>query len=153
MDLSTYLLEWLLLYLVSEQIDRASLLISNALVLGTDRERHQTSAVLIFQFVGKHSFVFFALDIPFPLISALMFAISEIYFHLDFYQKRCVIKFNEPSRELSFPCQILLLQTGGAAFALLNTLIFIIIYIRITILVLKQPHGTFNLSNAMNFTC
>lgn len=82
-----------------------------------------------------------------------MFSITEIYLHLDFYQKRCVTSTNEPSRESSFPCQILLIQTGGAALMLLNTLIFIIIYIRITILVLKQPHGTFNLSKAMNFTC
>lgn len=121
-------------------------------MLGTDRERHQTSAVLIFQFVGKDLF-FSSFVIPCTSFSALMFAISEIYFHLDFYQKRCVTKASEPSRESSFPCQILLVQTGGAALTLLNTLIFIFIYIRITILVLKQPHGTFNLSNAMNFTC
>ena len=82
-----------------------------------------------------------------------MFSITEIYLHLDFYQKRCVTKANEPSRESSLPCQILLIQAGGAALTLLNTLIFIVIYIRITIVVLKQPHGTFNLSNAMTLTC
>jgi len=105
------------------------------LVIGTDRERHQTSAVLIFQFV------------------ALMFTITEIVLHTDFYQKQCITKATEPSRESSYQCQILLIQIGGAAFVLLNTLIFAIIYIRITILVLKQPHGTFNLSNAINLTC
>jgi hypothetical protein len=82
-----------------------------------------------------------------------MFAITEIFLHIDFYQKRCITKPTEPSRDSSYQCQILLIQTGIAAFVLLNTLVFAIIYIRITILVLKQPHGTFNLSNAMNLTC
>lgn len=82
-----------------------------------------------------------------------MFSITEIVLHTDSYQKRCMTKATEPSRESSLPCQILLAQTGAAAFTLLNTLQFAIIYIRITIVVLKQPHGTFNLSNAMNLNC
>ncbi len=121
------------------------------LVIGTDRERHQTSAVLIFQFVGKENH--WNLSNNHPLILAFMFAITEIFLHSDFYQKRCVTKATEPSRDSSYQCQILLIQISGAAFVLLNTLLFSIIYIRITILVLKQPHGTFNISNAMNLTC
>ncbi|UJR09304.1 hypothetical protein I4U23_013547 [Adineta vaga] len=105
------------------------------LVIGTDRERHQTTAVLIFQFV------------------ALMFSITEIVLHVEFYQKRCLTKPNEPSREAFYQCQILLIQIGIAAFILINTILFAIIYFRITIIVLKQPHGTFNLSNAINLSC
>jgi hypothetical protein len=86
-------------------------------------------------------------------ILALMFTITEICLHIDFYQKRCITKPSEPSREASYQCQILLIQIGCAAFVLLNTLIFTIIYFRVTIIVLKQPHGTFNISNAMNLTC
>jgi len=82
-----------------------------------------------------------------------MFTITEIFLHTAFYQKRCITKATEPSRESTYQCQILLIQIGGATCVLLNTLIFVIIYIRITILVLKQPHGTFNISNAMNLTC
>lgn len=82
-----------------------------------------------------------------------MFAITEIILHTDFYQKRCLTKSTEPSRESSYQCHILLIQIAGAAFVLLHTLIFVIIYIRITILVLKLPHGTFNISNAMHLTC
>ncbi len=82
-----------------------------------------------------------------------MFTITEIVLHIDCYQKRCVTKATEPSRESLYQCQILLMQIAGAAFVLLNTLMFAIIYIRITIVVLKQPHGTFNISNAMNLTC
>ncbi|CAF2680189.1 unnamed protein product [Rotaria sp. Silwood2] len=105
------------------------------LVISTDRERHQTSAVLIIQFV------------------AFMFTITEILLHTDFYLKRCITKSNEPSREASYQCLILLIQIGGAAIVLINTIIFAIIYIRVTIMVLKQPHGTFNIANAMNLTC
>ncbi|CAF1141449.1 unnamed protein product [Rotaria sp. Silwood1] len=105
------------------------------LVISTDRERHHTSTVLIIQFV------------------AFMFTITEILLHINFYLKRCVTKFNEPSRETSYQCLILLIQIGGAAIVLISTIIFAIIYIRITIMVLKQPHGTFNITNAMNITC
>ncbi len=82
-----------------------------------------------------------------------MFAITEICLHIDFYQKRCITQPTAPSRASSYQCQILLSQIGIATFILLNTIIFTIIYIRISILVLKQPHGTFNLSNAINITC
>ncbi|CAF2132174.1 unnamed protein product [Rotaria magnacalcarata] len=105
------------------------------LVISTDRERQQTSAVLIIQLI------------------AFMFTISEVLLHIDVYQKRCISKFNGPLRETSFQCQILLIQTGGATLVLVSTIIFAIIYFRITIMVLKQPHGTFNISNAMNLTC
>ncbi len=119
-------------------------------MIGTDRERHQTSAVLIFQFVGKQ--MNFILKYPIRIFIALMFTITEIFLHINFYQKRCITKATEPSRESLYQCQILLIQTGCAAFVLLNTLIFGIIYIRLTILVLKLPHGTFNISNAINLT-
>ncbi|CAF1013121.1 unnamed protein product [Rotaria sordida] len=105
------------------------------LVISTDRERHQTSTVLIIQFV------------------AFMFTITEILLHIDFYLKRCITKLNEPSREASYQCSILLIQIGGATIVLISTIIFAIIYIRVTIMVLKQPHGTFNITNAMNLTC
>ncbi|CAF1242754.1 unnamed protein product [Adineta ricciae] len=105
------------------------------LAIGTDRERHQATAVLIFQLV------------------ALMFSITEIILHADFYQKRCLTKPHEPSREAFYQCQILLIQIGVAAFVLIHTIVFAVIYFRTTIVVLKQPHGTFNLSNAINFTC
>ncbi|CAF0827759.1 unnamed protein product [Adineta ricciae] len=105
------------------------------LAIGTDRERHQATAVLIFQLV------------------ALMFSITEIILHADFYRKRCLTKPHEPSREAFYQCQILLIQIGVAAFVLIHTIVFAVIYFRTTIVVLKQPHGTFNLSNAINFTC
>lgn len=102
------------------------------LVILTDRERHQTSTVLILQFI------------------ALLFAIAEICLHTNFYQKRCTNKFSE---ELFSACQILFLQTITAALVVCQTIFFVFIYVRLTILVLKQPHGTFNLSNALNITC
>ena len=87
------------------------------------------------------------------LFLALMFTITEILLHIDFYRKRCSTKSSEPSREASYQCQILLIQIAAAALVLVSTLIFAIIYFRVTIMVLKQPHGTFNMSNAMNLTC
>lgn len=88
----------------------------------------------------------------FLLILASMFAIAEIVLHTNVYQKRCIIKTSGPLPETPYQCQILLIQIVGAAVVLLNTLIFVIIYFRVTIIVLKQPHGTFNLTNAMNVT-
>ncbi|CAF1327575.1 unnamed protein product [Adineta ricciae] len=125
------------------------------LAIGTDRERHQATAVLIFQLVGtyetKHFLHPIRTEISFYL--ALMFSITEIILHADFYQKRCLTKPHEPSREAFYQCQILLIQIGVAAFVLIHTIVFAVIYFRTTIVVLKQPHGTFNLSNAINFTC
>jgi len=107
---------------------------------------------LIFQFVGKEKRIFNTINILLSFLAS-MFTITEIVLHSDFYQRRCLTKPSQPSREASYQCQILLMQIAGAAFVLLNTLMFAIIYIRITIVVLKQPHGTFNISNAMNLTC
>jgi hypothetical protein len=107
---------------------------------------------LIFQFVGKEKRIFNTINILLSFLAS-MFTITEIVLHSDFYQKRCLTKPSEPSREASYQCQILLIQIGGAALVLLNTLIFVIIYFRVTIIVLKQRHGTFNISNAMNLTC
>ncbi|UJR36857.1 hypothetical protein I4U23_029570 [Adineta vaga] len=106
------------------------------LVIGTDRERHQTSAVLIFQLV------------------ALMFTITELFLHSESYRKRCLTKVNEPTREMTFYCQILLIQISAAVIVLISTIVFSIIYFRVTMIVLKQPHGTCNMSNALNLnTC
>jgi len=104
------------------------------LVIGTDRERHQVSAVLIFQLV------------------ALMFTIIEILLHSDLYRKRCITRTNEPTREITFYCQIIFIQMAAAVLVLICTIIFSIIYFRVTMIVLKQPYGTFNMSNAFNLT-
>jgi len=76
------------------------------LVIGTDRERHQTSAVLIFQLV------------------ALMFTITEILLHSESYRKRCITKPNEPTREITFHCQIVIIQMAAAALVLISTIVF-----------------------------
>ncbi|CAF1291871.1 unnamed protein product [Rotaria sp. Silwood1] len=104
------------------------------LVMGTDRERHQTSVILIFQLV------------------ALMFTITEILLHSDLYRKRCITKPSEPTRELTSHCQIVILQMAAATLVFVSTIVFSIIYFRLTMVVLKQPHGTFNMSNAINLT-
>jgi hypothetical protein len=81
-----------------------------------------------------------------------MFTITEILLHSESYRKRCVTKASEPTREISFHCQILIVQMAATALVLLSTISFSIIYFRVTIIVLKQPHGTFNMSNAINLT-
>lgn len=83
----------------------------------------------------------------------MMFAITEILLHNDLYQKRCLSKADEPVREISYPCQVLLMQISAAASVLASALVFAIIYVRATIIVLKQAHGTFNMTNAMNLAC
>ena len=82
-----------------------------------------------------------------------MFSITEICLHNDVYQRRCVTRADAPARDASHQCQILLLQVAGAGFVLINTLVFALIYLRVTMVVLKQAHGTFNMSKAMNLTC
>ena len=84
---------------------------------------------------------------------AMMFAITEILLHNDLYHKRCLPKAGQPFRELSYPCQVLLMQISGAAVVLASAIAFAVIYVRVTIVVLKQTHGTFNMTNAMNLTC
>lgn len=81
-----------------------------------------------------------------------MFTITEILLHIDLYRKRCLTKPNEPIRELTFHCQIVLIQIAAAALVFLCTMIFSMIYFRITMIVLKQPHGTYNISNAVQLT-
>jgi hypothetical protein len=81
-----------------------------------------------------------------------MFTITEILLHSESYRKRCITKASEPTREISFHCQILIVQMAATALVLLSTISFSIIYFRVTIIVLKQPHGTFNMSNAINLT-
>jgi hypothetical protein len=81
-----------------------------------------------------------------------MFTITEILLHSDLYRKRCLTKANEPTREITFHCQIILIQMAAAALVLICTIIFSIIYFRVTMIVLKQPYGTFNMSNAINLT-
>ena len=76
-----------------------------------------------------------------------MFAITEIFLHVDLYYRRCL------TRSQFYPCQLLIMQISGAACVLLHCCLFIIIYIHVTIVVLKQAHGTFNLSNAINLPC
>ncbi len=83
-------------------------------------------------------------------ILALMFTITEILLHSESYRKRCISKASEPTRELTFHCQIIIVQIAAAVLVLLSTIIFSIIYFRVTMIVLKQPHGTFNISNAIN---
>ncbi|CAF1065125.1 unnamed protein product [Rotaria sordida] len=104
------------------------------LVIVTDRERHQTSVVLIFQLV------------------ALMFTITEILLYSDLYRKRCITKPSEPTRELTFHCQLVIIQMAAATLVFVSTIVFSIIYFRVTMIVLKQSHGTFNMSNAINLT-
>ncbi|CAF2060497.1 unnamed protein product [Rotaria magnacalcarata] len=104
------------------------------LVVVTDRERHQTSVILIFQLI------------------ALTFTITELLLHSDLYRKRCITKPNEPTRELTFYCQFVIVQMAAAVLVLICTIVFSIIYFRITMIVLKQSHGTFNMSNAINLT-
>ncbi|CAF1133039.1 unnamed protein product [Adineta steineri] len=104
------------------------------LVIGTNRERYQTSVVLIFQLV------------------ALMFTIIDILLHSDLYRKQCITKPDEPTREITFSCQIIMVQLAAAALVLVSTIVFSIIYLRVTMIVLKQPHKTFNMSNAINLT-
>ena len=83
-----------------------------------------------------------------------MFTITELFLHSDLYRKRCLSKAHEPTRELTFHCQIILFQMAAAALVLICTISFSIIYFRATLIVLKYPHGTLNMSNAMNFsTC
>lgn len=77
----------------------------------------------------------------------MMFAITEILLHLDLYRRQC------SAREHLSSCFILILQMSGAACVLLHSCLFMIIYIHVTIVVLKQAHGTFNFSNAMNIPC
>ena len=81
-----------------------------------------------------------------------MFAITELLLHSDLYRKRCFPKPTEPTRPLTFQCQILIIQMTAAALVLISTIVFSIVYFRITIVVLKQPHGTFNMSNACQLT-
>lgn len=81
-----------------------------------------------------------------------MFTITEILLHTDLYRKRCITKANEPTRELTFHCQVILVQMAAATLVLVCTIIFSIIYFRVTMIVLKQPHGTFNISSAINLT-
>jgi hypothetical protein len=81
-----------------------------------------------------------------------MFTITEILLHSDLYRKRCLTKPNEPTREITFHCQIVLIQMAAAVLVLICTISFSIIYFRVTMLVLKQPHGTFNMSNAIHLT-
>ena len=122
------------------------------LVIGTDRERHQISAVLIIQLVGKThpcSSCCFLLSL---FILALMFTITELFLHSEFYRTRCLSKPNEPIRELTMHCQIVLIQMVAAGLVLVCTVIFSIIYFRVTLIVLKQAHGTYNMSNAFQLT-
>ncbi|CAF3645054.1 unnamed protein product [Rotaria sordida] len=103
------------------------------LVIVTDRERHQTSVVLIFQLVGKkNNFMFCFIN--------------------DLYRKRCITKPSEPTRELTFHCQLVIIQMAAATLVFVSTIVFSIIYFRVTMIVLKQSHGTFNMSNAINLT-
>jgi len=81
-----------------------------------------------------------------------MFTITEILLHSDLYRKRCLTKANEPTREITFHCQIILTQMAAATLVLICTIICSIIYFRVTIIVLKQPYGTCNMSNAINLT-
>jgi hypothetical protein len=81
-----------------------------------------------------------------------MFTITEIVLQCEIYRKRCITKPNEPTREITFHCQIVLVQMTAAALVLVSTIVFSIIYFRLTMIVLKQPHGTFNMSNAINLT-
>ncbi|CAF2550418.1 unnamed protein product [Rotaria sp. Silwood2] len=104
------------------------------LVIVTDRERHQTSVVLIFQFI------------------ALIFTIIEILLHSDLYRKRCITKPSEPTRELASHCKIAIIQMAAATLVFGSTIVFSIIYFRVTMVLLKQPHGTFNMSNVINLT-
>ena len=81
-----------------------------------------------------------------------MFTITEILLHSDLYRKRCITKPHEPTRELTFHCQIVLIQMAASALVFICTIIFSIIYFRVTFTVLKQPYGTFNISNAIQLT-
>lgn len=83
---------------------------------------------------------------------ALMFTITEIFLHIDLYRKRCITKSDEPTRELTFHCHMILTQIAAATLVLICTIIFSIIYFRITFIVLKQPYGTCNMSSAINLT-
>jgi hypothetical protein len=81
-----------------------------------------------------------------------MFTITEIVLHSELYRKRCITKPSEPTREITFHCQIVIVQMAAAALVLVCTISFSIIYFRVTMIVLKQPYGTFNMSNAINLT-
>lgn len=85
-------------------------------------------------------------------ILALMFTITELFLHSEFYRTRCLNKPNEPIRELTIHCQIVLIQMVAAGLVLVCTVIFSIIYFRVTLIVLKQAHGTYNMSNAFQIT-
>jgi hypothetical protein len=74
-----------------------------------------------------------------------MFAVTELFLHRDVYEKRC----RAVNEHLS-ACDILLTQMIGAALVILWTSIFFVIYIRVTIIVLKCAHGTFNMKNALH---
>lgn len=79
---------------------------------------------------------------------ALMFSIAELVLHVDLYRRQCLAM-----AEQFYPCQMLLMQMSGAACVLLHCCFFIVIYIHVTIVVLKQAHGTFNFSNALRVPC
>ena len=81
-----------------------------------------------------------------------MFTITEILLHSELYRKRCTTQPDEPTRESTFQCQIVIIQMAATTLVLISTIIFSIIYIRVTLIVLKQPHGTFNMSKAINLT-
>ena len=81
-----------------------------------------------------------------------MFTITEILLHIDLYRKRCLTKANELTRDLPFHCQILLVQIAAASLVSVCTIIFSIIYFRLTFIVLKKPHGTCDISNAIHLT-
>ena len=82
----------------------------------------------------------------------MIFTISELVLHSDLYRKKCTIKGNEPTQYWTLSCQILISQMAAAAVVLLSAIIFSMIYIRLTLIAVKQAHGTYNLSNAIHWT-
>lgn len=100
------------------------------------------------QFVGKNKNDDDDNDVDFRFVLAVLVSIVELFLHVDLYRRQCL-----SIREQISPCQMLLMQMSGAACVLLHCCFFIFIYIHVTIVVLKQAHGTFNLSNAIRVPC
>ena len=81
-----------------------------------------------------------------------MFTITELLLHSEFYRTRCLSKPDEPILDPTIHCQIVLVQMVAAGLVLLCTMIFSIIYFRVTLIVLKQAHGTYNMSKAFQIS-